>query len=29
MFSDKENVAIDASKNSIIGLNMRITGSVI
>ena len=29
MFSDKENVAIDASKNSIIGLNMRITSSVI
>ena len=29
MFSDKENVAIDASVSSTIGLNMRITGSVI
>ena len=29
MFSDKENVTIDASESSMIGLNMRITGSVI
>mgnify|MGYP001157574562 FL=1 len=29
MFSDKENVAIDASESSMIGQNMRITGSVI
>ena len=29
MSSDKENVAIDASESSMIGLNMRITGSVI
>lgn len=29
MFSDKENVAIDASEFSMIGRNMRITGSVI
>ena len=29
MFSDKENVTIDASKSSMIGQNMRITGSVI
>ena len=29
MFSDKENLAIDASESSIIGLNMRITSSVL
>ena len=29
MFSDKENVAIDASESSMICQNMRITGSVI
>ena len=29
MFSDKENMAIDASESSMIGRNMRITGSVI
>ena len=29
MFSDKENVVIDALESSMIGLNMRITGSVI
>ena len=29
MFSDKENLAIDVSESSIIGLNMRITTSVI
>ena len=29
MFSDKENVAIDASESSMIGQNMRITSSVI
>ena len=29
MFSDKVNVAVDASECSMIGLNMRITSSVI
>ena len=29
MFSDKENVALDAPESSMIGQNMRITGSVI
>ena len=29
MFSDKENVAIDASESPMIGQNTRITGSVI
>ena len=29
MFSDKENVAVDTSESSMIGLKMRITGSVI
>ena len=29
MFSDKKNVAIDASESSMIGQDMRITGGVI